>query len=200
MLAAVLLLATILPLASNDAAADAYLRDSIRTWVWSGFYTRAEVVEMLGDIADEKSDVQRMQPFISSEFARKRKAEKTWPKVTDCDRLDAAFRALQRRGIIALQNAGMDISDGVSDVSEELARTDKRKVRGYCFYHFQDVERAVAGDGLSLAFGDLENDRAEKVRVGQLVVDVMRAQGFAVEWNGDPDVRILLPKFDWKRR
>lgn len=27
-----------------------------------------------------------------------------------------------------------------------------------------------------------------------------RAHGFSVKWNGDPDVRIDLPKIDWKRR
>ena len=102
--------------------------------------------------------------------------------------------------MIALQNAGMDISDGESDVGEELAKSDRSKVRGYCFYHFQDVERAVAGKGLMLAFGDLRSDREEKIKVGRLIVDTMRAHGFVVEWTGDPDVRIGLPKIDWKRR
>ena len=200
MFAAALLVAAFLPIVSNDGSDDAYLRDSITTWVWSGFYSRRDVAEMLADIAEQKSDVARMKQFINSEFERKRKAEKTWPALTDCDRLDAAFRALRRQGIIALQNAGMNISDGISDVSEELAKTNPREVRGYCFYHFQDVERAVAGEGLALAFGDLANDPAEKVRVGRLIVEVIRAQGLAVQWNDDPDVRIVLPKIAWKRR
>ena len=179
---------------------DPYLRDSIKTWVWSGFYSRNEVVAMLQDIAEDQREVDRLTPFITSEFLRKKQTETTWPLVTDCDRLDAAFADLRKEGIIALQNAGMDISDGQSDVGEELAKTDRSKVRGYCFYHGQDLERAVAGKGLLLAFGDRDNVRAGKIRVGHIIVDTMRSHGFSVEWNGDPDNRILLPKIDWKRR
>jgi hypothetical protein len=179
---------------------DDYVLECIRTWVWSGFYSPDDVQEMIGDVLEEDADERMLRVAVGPEFARKAVAEAGWPKRTDCDRLDAAFAELEAVGIIALQNAGYTMSDGISDVSERLAARDRAKVRGYCFYHGQDLERAVAGDGLTLAFGDLDDDPAEKRAVGELVAAVFRKGGFEVDWNGDPDKRIHVPKIDWKRR
>ena len=49
------------------------------------------------------------------------------------------------------------MSDGLSDISEYLAENGRDGILGYCFYHGQDLERAIAGGGLMLAFGDLED-------------------------------------------
>ena len=92
------------------------------------------------------------------------------------------------------------MSDGISDVSEVLHEQGRTGIRGYCFYHGQDVERAVAGAGLTIAFGDLDDDKRKKTEIGHLVKDVLREAGFTVEWNGDPETRLNLPKIDWKRR
>jgi hypothetical protein len=120
--------------------------------------------------------------------------------VTDCDRLDQAFAAMNASGIIALHNAGMTMSDGISDVAEVLHQSNRAKIRGYCFYHGQDLERAVEGAGLTLAFGDLDDDSAAKARIGNEVKKVLECHGFALEWNGDPEKRIEIPGIDWKRR
>jgi hypothetical protein len=76
-----------------------------------------------------------LRAAVESELAVKATAEKTWPRVTDCDRLDAVFAELDRGGTIALQNAGYTMSDGYSDVGERLAECDRDQVKGYCFYH-----------------------------------------------------------------
>ena len=51
-----------------------------------------------------------------------------------------------------------------------------------------------------LAFGDLADDEARSVRVGQVIVEALRQAGFAVDWDGSTQTRINLPAFDWKRR
>jgi hypothetical protein len=181
---------------------DGYILERIRTWVWSGFYTPEEVQEMLGDLLEEEGDVdaRKLRAAVGPELAKKAAAEATWPEVTDCDRLDAVFAKLAASGLIAIQNAGYTISDGISDVSEQLSERDSSTVRGYCFYHGQDLERAVAGHGLMLAFADLDGDADKKRAVGALVAAAFREAGFEVDWNGDPENRIDLPKIDWKRR
>src|SRR5262245_35920175 len=100
-------------------------------------------------------------PPVEAELAGKATAEKTWPHVTDCDRLDPVFTELDRGGVFALQNAGDTMSDGCSDVGERLAERD-RNLKGYCFCHGQDLERAVAGSGLMLAFGNLDAEPSAK--------------------------------------
>lgn len=182
----------------NDT--ETYIIDSIKTWVWSGFYTQDEVQEMIDDIIEDGVDVDKIRSTVAPEFEKKAIAEKSWPEVTDCDRLDQFFGNLNDNGIVGLQNAGYTMSDGLSDVSEEIGFRDRSKLKGYCFYHGQDLERAVAGSGLMLAFGDLDDTPEGRQAIGRLVVEFLSKAGFESDWDGTPDNRIHVPKLDWKRR
>jgi hypothetical protein len=179
---------------------DHYILDSIKAWVWSGFYSPSEVDEMIGEILEPDANEAMLREAAVQEFDKKAAAESSWPATTDCDRLDQAFAEVNSRGIIALQNAGYTMSDGTSDVSEVLHARGGKGVQGYCFYHGQDVERAVVGGGTMIAFGALDNETTQKTEVGRFVKDVLQQFGFAVEWNGDPESRLNLPGIDWKRR
>jgi len=179
---------------------DEYILNAIKTWVWSGFYSPSQVDDMIGDILEEDANEGLVRAAVLPEFAKKAAAEATWPSTTDCDRLDAAFQALKSQGIIALQNAGYTMSDGISDVAEALHERGRDGVRGYCFYHGQDLERAVNGGGLMLAFGDLDDNKEQKKQIGSLVKEVVESFGVAAEWNSDPETRLSLPRIDWKRR
>jgi hypothetical protein len=150
--------------------------------------------------AEEDVDEDAVRAFAAREFAAKSAAEESWPDSTACDRLDAAFVELNELGVIALANAGYTQSDGISDVSEVLAEQDRDRVKGYCFYHGQDVERAVDGRGLMLAFGDLDDNDTQKIEVGRIIKQTLEKSGFKVDWNDDPRRRLSIPKFDWKRR
>jgi hypothetical protein len=182
----------------NDT--DKYILDSIKTWVWSGFYSPEEVDEFIGDVLEDDADEAMLRAAVGPEFRKKAAAEASWPARTDCDRLDDAFEQLNAAGIIALHNAGVTMSDGFEDVGEALRQRGRAGVRGYCFYHAQDVERAVDGGGLTLAFGDLDAVDAQKAQIGREIQTVLERAGFAVQWNGNPNTRLILPRFDWKRR
>ena len=178
-----------------------YILDAIHSHVWSGFDSPADVDRVIDDLLEGDADEAFLRAAIGPEFARKRAAEATWPTVTDCDRLDAAFEKLNASGIIALQNAGYTMSDGISDVSGDLHQRGSREgVQGYCFYHGQDLERVVAGEGLMLAFGSLDDDKTHKLAVGHRVREILEGRGFTVQWNGDAETRLNLPTLDWKRR
>jgi hypothetical protein len=181
---------------------DENILHQIKTWVWSGFYTPDDVDERIGDLLEEEEDADEamLRAAVAPEFAAKARAEAAWPGTTDCDRLDQAFAKLDAQGIIALHNAGYTMSDGISDVAEVLHQRGRDGVQGYCFYHGQDVERAIEGAGLSLAFGDLNDDPAAKAKIGQSVKEALKNFGFTVVWNGDPETRLDLPAIDWKRR
>lgn len=177
-----------------------YILNAIKTWVWSGFYELDEVHEMIDDILETDADETFLRSAVAAEFAEKAAAEASWPEHTDCDRLDEAFESLNAFGIVALQNAGYTMSDGLSDVAEVLHERERNGMKGYCFYHGQDVERGVAGDGLMIAFGDLDDDRTKKGEIGEIVKQMLEQAGLTVKWDGDPDNRLSLPLFDWKRR
>ena len=146
------------------------------------------------------ADEALLRAAVRPEFQKKTVAEASWPSTTDCDRLDQAFAELNARWIIALQNAGYTMSDGLSDVSEALRKGGRKGVVGYCFYHGQDLERAVAGGGLMLAFGDLHDERSKRAEIGRCVRDVLESHGLTVQWNGDSEKRLSIPNIDWKRR
>jgi|SRR5262245_7249476 len=176
---------------------DEYILNAIKSWVWSGFYSPDQVDAMIDDILEGDADEAMLRAAVAPEFDKKTAAETTWPVTTDCDRLDCAFEELNARGV---HNAGYTMSDGLGEVSEVLHERGQKNIKGYCFYHGQDVEGAVTGGGLMIAFGDLDNDPTRKTKIGHLVKDILQKSGLTVEWNGNPEARLNVPSLDWKRR
>lgn len=177
-----------------------YVADQVRLWVWSGFYDEAEVVENMEDILQGDEDVSKLRAVIVEEFRRKAGQEAEWPGRTDCDRIDAVFRDLNNVRIVALQNAGYTLSDGHSDVGEVHATQPHGTFKGYCFYHGQDLERAIDGHGLMLAYGDMKDTAAGKAEVAAAIIDALARNGLQAEWDGNVDTRINVPKLQWQRR
>src|SRR5579872_5985911 len=136
--------------------------------VRSGFYGKEEILNILSerhqDGAEQGTPFNRdeTQTALNAAWAMQLAAQKNWPEETDCDRLDRVFDSLNQRGIVALQNAGYTQSDGYSEVREAYSgREDQAKIFGYCFYHEQDLDRAMEGEGLNLAFGPIDPEKEE---------------------------------------
>ena len=137
----------------------------------------------------------------SRALAAHAKAEASWPQFTHCDRLDAAFAALERKGIVARQNFSCCGTCGSTEIWDEMdgARDAGMPVRGYAFYHMQDTERAVDGDGLYLNYGAVEDGEAAALAIGRAIVEGIEAHGLRTDWNGKWSQRIGV-SLDWKRR
>jgi hypothetical protein len=166
-----------------------------------GFHTRNWVVDFIGSDPDEPAE--EVAAAIDAEFARLHAEVATWPAVTDCDRLDQVFEALNREGVVSLHDAGYTQSEGYDLVRKEMDEVDDfDDVLGYCFYHGQDVERAVDGGGLYLAYGPPEPHQEESVgpEVGKMIVAELERGGFQVEWDGSYSTRIHIPRLNWQRR
>lgn len=155
---------------------------------------------MIDDILEEDADESMLRDSAAPEFAKKIEAEMKWPKITDCDRLNTVFNALDKQGVLCLHNAGFEMSDGHTEAFETMSKLPKGRYFGYCFYHGQDVERALAAQGLMLAFDHVNGDVPDKLKVGLALKAELERAGFALEWDGTSDQRINIPKFDWKRR
>ena len=175
----------------------------IHFWLWSGYYTPTLATEMLEDQLSEAwgdVDAPKMRRSLTDVYREKAEAEKHWPPETDCDRLDRAFTQLEMQGVCAVQNAGYTQSDGHAEVAHALQELGRDRFHGYCFFHGQDLERAIAGSGLLLAFGDLNDEAAKTVLVGQKIVAVLASfEGFTTNWDGKGTSRIDV-RIDWKRR
>lgn len=185
------------PLPPNEV--NDHILNAIKVGVWSGFYTLKEVQGIIDDLLEEGADEAMLRATVAPEFEKKAEAERAWPPVTDCDRLDAAFERLAARGILCLHNAGYTMSDGHEDANEALSNQRGHTYFGYCFYHGQDLERAVNGEGLMLAYDHVEGDVPDKSRVGLTIKEELEAAGFSLEWDGTANKRIHIPQMDWKR-
>src|SRR4051794_33302210 len=116
---------------------EADLRTWVHSLVWTGEYDADEIPLLIEDSlgVGDKVDWDWLRDVISTAVAAKQAAEQTWPAVTDWDRLDRAFRALQRQGVIALHMAGFTQSDGLEEVEDDYqeAGGEKSNYAGHCF-------------------------------------------------------------------
>lgn len=155
---------------------------------------------MLSDIVGTKDDEDELRDYLAAMFAKQDAEEATWSMETDGDRLDRAFSLMWGKKIIAVQNAGYTMSDGRTVVAEEHESLPESHMKGFCFYHGQDLERGVEEGMLYLAFGALEGGPEDHVAIGRIVRDTLVEHGFTCEWNEKVKKRILVKGIDWKRR
>jgi hypothetical protein len=194
---------------SDRTAVRAYLKKWIEVAVKGGFEAKRQ---LLSDIRERVQDelgapddalCKELRVHAEALFEKQRVAEEKWTRRTTNDAIDSAFAALNRAGIVALQNAGYTMSDGWEDVNG-LARKKPTRPRGATFYHGQDLERGVAGEGLWLAYGAYEDDAkkhdAASVAIGRAIVDQLARFGVETAWDGTVDQRIAIRPFRWRRR
>ena len=190
---------------SKSKKFDVEVIGEIRDCLREGCYSRDRLVEIFCEEKYLKGelDPKVVRETVDRELAALREEQKSWPKETDCDRLSQVFQALNSIGVIALENAGFDQGEGYEAVTKAMKNArEKEKISGYCFYHNQDLERAVKGQGLYVAFGPIDPEKEETAgpQVGKLVVQELERRGFKVKWNGKFNERIFIEKLDLKKR
>ncbi len=176
----------------------------VKSLVWSGQYDEGDIAEHIRFHWGEVKDVDKLWllELIRTEFKSKQAAEKSWPKVTDFERLDRAFTLLESQGVIALHRAGYTQSDGHEEVDEAYneAGGKRSEYKGYCFYTEQDQEATLNRGDLYIAFGELSGDKPRGVKIGQKLRAALEREGFVVDWDGSFERRLIVKSFLWQRR
>ena len=182
------------------------LHDFIKIQVAAGYAPAEEIIEdataLFAESGMDPASVHHAARRISDQVLTAHLAEQlTWPAPTDNDRLDAAFAALDADGILPRQHFACCDTCGAREIHDELDQAEKagRTMRGFTFFHRQDTEHAVGGEGLYLSFGSAERDATASVAIGHEVVDALTRHGLSPAWNGKLVHRILLPLV-WRRR
>lgn len=178
------------------------LEEYVQRDVQVGFAQRDEIIESAMDLNEELTKpLQRSEisAIVESAFVAHKKDQTSWPKTTDCDRLDKAFAALERSGIVARQNLGDCQTCGLDEIDGEMAAATERgvKVRGYTFFHEQDTERAIEG-GLMLSYGAIEGGDGKTI--ANEIVRALKQADLEATWSGDLEQRIDITSFKWQRR
>jgi hypothetical protein len=196
------------PVEDVDEATRDDLLWSVRVAVQSGFAGEDDIFEEIDQRVEDW--LGEPHPGLSEElssYARRlldeqRAEESRWASRTMNDAIDDAFGELNENGIVALQNAGYTMSDGWSDANELAAKLET-KPRGAAFYHGQDMERAIDGAGLHLAFGAYVEGAAHEAAsraVGREVCETLARHGVTTEWDGSVERRIRILPFEWRKR
>lgn len=180
-------------------------QSEIASMVRSGFYNRERLIEVFTEemYAPGELEPNDVASVIDAQLSKYEQEKLAYPAITDCDRLDAAFEKMNEQRVIAIQNAGYTQSDGYDDVGERYAQhVDKKSILGYCFYHGQDLERAVDGGGLFFAFGPIAptEEQTIGIEVGNIVRDALEQTGLSVNWNGTFEKRLSVPTLNWQKR
>ncbi|QDT94308.1 DUF6891 domain-containing protein [Gimesia algae] len=173
--------------------------------VRSGFYDKTDLMRVFCEEMDAPGDLDETQvaAAIDARLAAHRAEQKNWPAVTDCDRLDQAFAGMKKRGLITLENAGNTQTDGYDIFQVYLAEhPHPETVIGYCFYHNQDLERAVDGLPLYLAFGpvDPKDEKTKGAEIGNIIREELEQGGLEVEWQGTFNDQLRVPGMVWQKR
>ena len=181
------------------------LRDQLRRDVLGGYFDEDAILTNAHDLFEEELPRPTLRREASAALraalAEHRAAEQGWTAMTDCDRLELAFAALEEEGIVARQNFTCCSTCGGTEIWEEIeaARADGVAGQGYAFFHMQDTEAAVEGHGLYMSYGACDAGEAAAIAIGYRIVAQLEAHGLTTQWDGSWSQRIGVP-MNWQKR
>jgi hypothetical protein len=159
-----------------------------------GFDTRAQILDdaLLGATEAERPAITEL---VDEAFRKHFEKQKTWKGRTDCDRLSAAFAALNRARVIARENFGMTRTSSRGEMNSLLAKEPSRL--GYVFITPEDLSTVFDDQGVTLIVGAAAPREDAHEAVVKTVISALQKQGLAAEWSGLTKVWVPL---DWKKR
>lgn len=205
------------------------LRDLLRSHVVGavrlGKSDHEDIIEFCREVyiedecpADERD---RFVRFVADELEKAESehsaGQATWPPQTDCDRLDLVEATLRDRGILLWQVSPCCDSCTGGELPDRIEEIDQRypgfrsSVRGYAFFIDQTMTEMLAEDtnlSVYLAYGWFSPDESDvapelyernALAIANEVCDVLREQGFELDWDGSFQRKIGV-SLNWQRR
>jgi len=181
-----------------ETCREAYIQDECPEQEWSTF------IEFAGN------ELNRAAAHLAAEKA-------TWPKETDCDRLDRVEAALRERGILLWQVSpccdtctGGELPQRIDVINGRFPGL-RNRVRGYSFFIDQNMPDMLAEStqiSVYLAYGWFSRDdskvapdvyKEKALGIAREVCECLRNEGFEPNWNGD-FARKIGVSLNWQRR
>lgn len=119
-------------------------------------------------------------------------------------KLDAAFKCLEKRGIVTAHFAGFTTSDGWGIINRKIETyhsNSNKKIIGACFYIQQDLLHIFDDDikELLFTFGSYSEQLTDQ-EIGEIIVEEFKKSGFDTSWNGSTDRKIAIINFIWDKQ
>ncbi len=169
-----------------------------------GFENGDDLLESISEMFYDESDFDEewLKQEIDSRLKKHKADSLKWEKPTDFDRLVKSFDELNKNKIVSLHKAGYTRSDGEDDCSEIIAELKEIGInaKGYCYYHTQDLERAIGEEKmLFIGFDSYNRDDKLAKEIAEEIIAVLTENGFSTKWNGSIDTRIEILNINWKK-
>lgn len=169
-----------------------------------GFENADDLLETISEIFYDEEDFDKdwLKQEIEKRLKKHQSKSLNWEKPTDFDKLVKSFDELNRERIVSLHKAGYTRQDGEEDCAEIINELNSIgiKSKGYCFYHTQDLERAIGNEkNLFIAFDSYNREDELAKEVANKIIQVLNKNGFETKWNGSLETRIEIANIDWKK-
>lgn len=188
---------------------EAFIYESIFDQVRMGFLSMEEIKEaIIEEIEDNEFEEEISEVWainrIEEEFGKLLEESKHWTHPTDTEKLDQAFKELATNNIIALHNAGYTTSDGAYECAEVERALREKGIQsdGYCFYHEQDLSRAIVpvDSNLYISFQKINNSVDHvTIEVGIRIANILGKHGFKIDWDESATTKIQILDFRWRK-
>ena len=183
-----------------------YAIELINDEIKFGFYTKEDMLLTIGDMFLYDDDVEYDEKWLKNEIKIRLKKHKkeslTWKKPTDFDRLVKAFDQLSKQKIVSLHRAGYTKQDAYDECMHVIKKLKKKGIdaKGYCYYHTQDLERAISDSKmLFIGFDSFNGDEKLATEIANTIVSVLKENNFEVKWNGSLETRIEIHNINWQK-
>lgn len=169
-----------------------------------GFENAEELFESISEMFYDEKDFNNnwLKLEIKERLSEHQTESLKWEKPTDFDRLVKAFDELNKEGVVSLHKAGHTRQDGEDDCLEII--DDLKDIgiaaKGFCYYHSQDLERAVGEEkNLYIGFDSYNGYDSLALEVGKNIVEVLQKHSFKTKWNESIKTRIEILEIEWKK-
>jgi hypothetical protein len=170
-----------------------------------GFENTEEIFDSIRDMFYEEEDFDDdwLKQAIAQKYDQHQRNSLKWTHPTDFEKLALAFDDLIKEKIVCIHKAGYTKSDGEGDCMETIEKLNELGVKaiGFCYYHTQDLARAVDPDIRNLYLGfdsPVQNDK-EALAVANKIIEKLKSHGFTVNWPETVAERIEIKNIDWKK-
>ncbi|MDN3020703.1 hypothetical protein [Streptomyces sp. S.PB5] len=184
------------PAPDPEVAAQAELH--VREMLADGYLDIAAIVRETVYLVEDRLTPAQAEQIVERRWLERVEEQRSWTGPTDPDRLEGAFAALERAGIVAREHFTCCRSCGTGDIVNEMEATEG--ARGFVFFHYQCTRSAAEGHGLTLYYGGLEHSPEATTAVGREVVAALDAAGLSTKWDGDPGKAIDVTPLVWHKR
>lgn len=178
--------------------------EQIQKDVLFGFYDEYSISETIHDMFYDVDnfDSDWLNAEISKQFTQHKNANPLWQKPTDFDKLVAVFDQLNKEKIVSLHKAGYTRQDAEGDCREIIDELSSLGInaKGYCYYHTQDLERAIGEEEmLFIGFDSVDYNDEVATEIAQRILALLQENGFQTSWDGTVKTRIKVQNINWQK-